>query len=388
MKSNEDKPYAATSYNLDNTAFISNTSHNMRTALNTILGFTNLALGTDDIIQIHDCLRKIKFSGNQLLSLINDTIELRKIASNDIVYRKSPLNLAFFLEKIAEPFQNAADAKKIQFNVKLQNFEDPWLLGDKSSLQKIFNNLISNAIKFTPESGSITLSAQYMPEAEDGCNVKFSVQDSGIGIAPNILPTIFEPFSQVQKSQNSPGTGLGLAIVKQLTTSLGGHVQACNAPEGGTIFSVFLPLPKGEKTSVEIIKSVENKICLNGKTVLLCEDNLLNREIAMVLLEQMGLHVFCAVNGKEGVKTFAASPEDTFNIILMDLRMPVMDGYEAAAQIRAMSRRDAKTVPIIALTADAYAAEDAKNADGNITGHIAKPVEPSTLYRELTRVCR
>ena len=262
---------------------------------------------------------------------------------------------------------------------------------DRLSTQKIFLNILSNAVKFTPAGGKVTVTVTTAPVKAGKLPVTVVIRDTGCGISKEFLPKAFEPFAQERRSESStqPGNGLGLAIVKKLVEALGGTIAITSEENVGTIVTVQLDFTyKGPAVSAAAAaaQAAPDYAKLQGRKILLCEDNFLNTEIAAKILQGQGMTVVKAANGAEGVKLFAASAVGELAAILMDLRMPVLDGFAAARAIRELPREDAATIPILAVSADAYEEDVERCLDAGMNGHIAKPINPRQLYEELTRV--
>ena len=368
-------------------SFFSNISHDMRTPLNAILGFTRMAQ-KDDITKEEQqaYLSKVEASGDLLLDLINDTLTISKANSDKLMLRPEPVKVSELFDAIVVPIAHNAANKKITFLTDRSRTTDRTILADKLSIKKIFLNLLSNAIKYTPEGGHVWFSLY--DETNDSGQIGFvvSVKDDGIGISQEFLPHIYEPFSQERRTgYESMGTGLGLPIVKRFVDLMGGTIVVHSQENNGTEFIVRLILPEAPndvKTSHRPDAALNLNV-LQGKRILLCEDNKLNQEIATVLLKEKGMLVQCAPNGQEGVEAFSNNAPNFFALILMDVNMPVLDGLAATRQIRALERPDAQTVPIIAMTADAFEEDIEKCLQAGMNGHIAKPVSPSVLYQTI-----
>ncbi len=367
--------------------FFSNISHDMRTPLNAIIGFSRLSDQETDLSKIRSYNAKIESSGELLLELINDTLTISKSESGKLKLNPEPIYSAKAGAAILTPIQTIADQKKIQLIIDKSGYRPRMILADQLNLEKIFLNLLNNAVKFTPEGGHIWLTLKDLPPNGDFQDTIFIIRDDGIGISKEFLPHIFDPFSQEQRhGYESMGTGLGLSIVKQLVDLMGGSIEVQSEKNKGTTFTVRLPfqevkdapLPAPEK---EITVSAD----LTGKKILLCEDNALNAELATALLSSKGLQIVRAANGQEGVRLFNESQRDEFAAILMDLRMPVMDGFDATRCIRALERADAHTIPIIAMTADAFDEDVKKCLAAGMNDHIAKPIDPAKLFSTLER---
>jgi len=260
-------------------------------------------------------------------------------------------------------------------------------LVDVTRLNRIYFNLLSNAVKYTPEGGTITLAIREAFLPGERIQFTLTVRDNGIGMSREFQKHLFEPFVQENRDDNSEmrGSGLGLAIVKRTVEAMGGTVSVNSEKGRGTEFTVMLTSPCVQCAVVQAKKEIPaiEYGCLLGKHVLLCEDHPLNQEIAKALLTEKGMLVEIAEDGQKGVDSFSQSPVHYFDCILMDLRMPVMDGLEAARTIRAMPRPDAKTVPMLAMTADAFSEDVKKCLTAGMNGHIAKPIDPGSLYQTL-----
>jgi signal transduction histidine kinase len=372
--------------------FFANISHDMRTPLNGILGFTGLAASTTDANLIQDYLHKISISGHLLLDLVNDILTLSRLGTGKLVLTPEPVQLSELLDYITIPIKAAADAKKVNFVLDQSGAQNLVLLADRVNVQKIFLNLLSNAVKFTPAGGTVTFTVAAQQTATK-IATHFMVQDTGVGIAADFLAHIYEPFVQ-EKGMNtdaSKGTGLGLSIVKSMVELMGGTIKVASVKGHGTTFTVELPFaPAPADAAVKTVTAsqapAQITALLQAKEVLLCEDNLLNSEIAKRLLEAKGMVVTCALNGQEGVDTFAQSAPGKFAVILMDIRMPLLNGLEATQAIRQLDRPDAAGVPIIAMSADAFTEDVKRCLAAGMNGHIAKPIEVEKLYAEIARV--
>lgn len=260
------------------------------------------------------------------------------------------------------------------------------ILADRLNVEKILLNLLTNAVKYTPEGGSIWVTVKDVPGANADPDLVFSIRDNGIGMSKEFLSQLYEPFAQEnQQGYEAYGVDLGLSIVKQLVELMGGSITVNSRKGEGTEFTVRMYLR--ETTDIQNRQSPTEHSPdekLSGRKMLLCEDNKLNREIACALLRQKGVEVITAENGKIGLECFAASKPGEFDAILMDIRMPVMDGITATQAIRELERADAQTVPIIAMTADAFAEDIERCLEAGMNAHLAKPIEPQMFYRALT----
>lgn len=365
--------------------FLSSVSHDMRTPLNAILGYDRLALETDSAPMRTDYLKKIGEAGGTLLSLINGTLDLQKIENGVTTLHPAPVSCSAIADGILTAVTPLMDAKKIRFTCDSSRGARATICADATRVEEIFINLLSNAAKFTPEGGRVLLSAECEKETETEVCCKLVVKDSGIGISPDFLSEIYEPFTQerTEKTAGIGGSGLGLSIVKRLVDLMHGRIEVKSELGKGTEFTVYLTFPKADGRTEPERTPEEAYALLRGKTILLCEDNEMNREIAAAILEKHGMSVLPAVNGSEGVRRFLESESGGISAVLMDIRMPVMDGYAAARAIRASGHPDAGRVPIIALSADVYADDIKKAQECGMTGHLSKPIDPELLLRTL-----
>lgn len=367
--------------------FLSSVSHDMRTPLNGVLGFTHLAQKTNSLSEIRDYLSKIELSGTLLLNLINDTLELSKIESGKLVFDPEVICAPKLIEHILTPIRTAAEEKQLRLNVSLDMPDTQHIWADQLHLQQIFLNILSNAVKFTPNNGEVSFEIRTEPISPKQVLWHVRIQDSGIGMSPDFLPTIFEPFTQEHSADvpNPTGTGLGLSIVKRLADLMHGNLRVKSRPGEGSTFLLDLPMQLVNAVPAEA--SAENAqpafAALCGHHVLLCEDNELNAEIATKLLESHGLEITHADNGQKGLELFAASPMHYFDVILMDVRMPVLGGIEATREIRHLKRRDALSVPILALTANAYEEDVRACLAAGMNAHLAKPLDVRALLQTL-----
>ncbi len=372
-------------------SFLSSMSHDLRTPLNGIIGFTDLALRTADARKKQDYLEKIRSSGALLASLVDDTLELSRIESGKLVLKPEAVNGRTLVESVITALKPGADLRQIRLSCDLSEVPDETIWIDCLKAQKILLNLLSNAIKYTQNGGEISLrlSALNPPGMDLGqgpCTRRIVITDNGIGMSEEFQARMYEPFAQEHRpeSRGVAGTGLGLTIVKRIVGLMGGRIEVWSAPGRGTCFTVDLPVKlcgAGQPAGKSEESHIESRF--EGKRVLLCEDNMLNAEIAGTLLAEKAVKVDCAADGEEGLKLFEASPPGYYAAVLMDIRMPRMGGFEATRGIRSMKRSDAASVPIIAMTADAFE-EDIKRAmDAGMCGYITKPIDPVKLFEAL-----
>lgn len=363
--------------------FLSSVSHDLRTPLNGVIGFTDMAIQESDPKKTKDYLLKIKAAGDLLKDLVNDTLELSRIESGKIAINREAVMPNALFPCIVTALRPSAESKRITLVTDFQYSEDVPFFCDKLKVQKIVLNLISNAIKYTPEGGTISFTVKPLDSIPD-CYL-LVIEDNGIGMSEAFLKQMYEPFAQEQRSEsaNVTGTGLGLAIVKRYVDLMDGSISVKSKIHEGTCFTVSLPLPEAERNLVQKVENECGVISLAGRRVLLCEDNAMNLEIATTLLRNKGLTVETATNGKEGVEKFLASPEGYYNAILMDIRMPIMNGMEATRQIRSLNRVDARTIPIIAMSADAFEESILAAREAGMDAYTTKPIKPEKFYSVL-----
>ena len=377
--------------NLAKSDFLSRMSHDMRTPLNGIIGMTYLTGKMNLPEKVRENLKKIDTSSRFLLSLINDILDMSKVESGKLELHAAPYplqNLFDYTEAVIRPL---CEEKKQKLIINVSSADDVVPLMDSLRTNQIFFNLFSNAVKYTPESGTITckVAGHIVDERKLALNVV--VSDTGIGMSRDFQKKLFTPFTQERRIDNPEmhGTGLCLAILKRLVEAMHGTITVESEIGKGSSFilNFILDCVPAEQMKTVPIKNTSalNVSTLWGRRILLCEDIPLNQEIAKAMLEEKGMIVQTADNGKLGLEAFCDSASGNFDLILMDIHMPEMDGYEAARRIRALNRADAKTVPIIAMTADAFSDDVQKCLDSGMNGHIAKPIDPEKMYDVLTK---
>ncbi len=377
----------ATEANEAKSRFLSGISHDMRTPLNGILGFTDFALQEDDPEKKQQHLRKIQQSGKVLRELINDTLDLSRIESGKFTLMPEYIHSRDILESVLVVIQAAAEKRQQYFIQELSCPEDEVVFADPLKMKEVFLNLLSNAVKYTPIGGTIWLRVKHIEQAADDCSLQIEIEDTGIGMSQEFMRKLYEPFTQERQLElrTASGSGLGLAIVKRIVDLMQGTITVQSVQGKGTKFVVRLPLEirSGGDLSAVPKPTLSSSIDFENKKILLCEDNELNQEIACTLLESKKAKVICTGNGAEGAACFSQSAIGEFAAILMDIHMPVMDGYDATRKIRAFVRADARQIPIIAMTADAYAEDVQKCLAAGMDAHIAKPIYPEQLFRLL-----
>jgi len=365
-------------------AFVSNVSHDMRTPLNGILGFTELAMQSKGADKRAEYLEKIRTTGKFMLNLINETLDLTKITSGKLEVEPENCNIQNVLDTIVVSAYANAEVKGVEFVTELEGLHFTDVYVDVLKLQKVILNLLSNAVKYTPAGGKVTMVMEGPQNFGEGYNCHIAIVDTGLGMEKSFLPRLFEPFAQERSklTRKIEGTGLGMSIVKQLVDLLGGKIIVDSEPGKGTKFDLWLDIPPGKEVDAADT-AANNYPELAGMKVLLCEDNEINRELVYNLLAVYGVEVLCAADGQKGVALFAGSPKDSIDVILMDVRMPIMDGLEATRAIRAMSREDARYVPIFGLTGDVDEDSVAEAKAAGMDDCLPKPVDIPQLLGKL-----
>ena len=369
---------AAESANAAKSTFLNNMSHDIRTPMNAIIGFTNIALKQSPKPEIKACLDKIRDSSEHLLTLINDVLDISRIESGKIQFSPVPVDIMEVADTVVNVTCGFLSDRNITFQCNLQDPETRYVLADALRIREVLVNILGNAVKFTKDGGTITFDADYRPGADEQHIVAcYRVADTGVGMSEEFVEHIFDEFSQEESSARTQykGTGLGMAITKRYVDLMGGTISIVSKKGVGSVFTVELPLEVTEESRIHKQDSRSGIQDLAGVKVLMAEDNDLNAEIAVIQLEEMGIQVTRVADGKEAVNLFARNPAGTFDIILMDIMMPVMDGYEATAAIRGLSNRpDALLIPIIAMTANAFAEDVQASLDAGMDGHLSKPI--------------
>ena len=372
--------------NVAKTAFLSRVSHDMRTPLNGILGLTTILKDsiTDD--KISSDLVELELSGKYLLNLINDTLDVSRIENGKMELHPAVCDGRNLFDNILSLVKTNANSKNIQLHVIEDNIPFTMLYVDTGRIEQVFMNVAGNAVKFTPENGRIDLTLENISVEDDMITDRLTVRDYGIGISKEFLPHIFEAFSQedITRTSSNQGTGLGMTITQQLIQLMGGDITVESELGKGTCFTITMKLQIATEEQIEAWRksrmSVYDSTQLAGKRILLCEDHPLNTKIAIKLLEGKEMLVEHAENGQIAVDMFSRSKPNYYDAILMDVRMPVMDGLEAARAIRALDKEDAKTIPIIAMTANAFEEDVKACLEAGMNDHIAKPLDTEKMY--------
>ena len=358
-------------------AFLLSISHDIRTPMNAIIGFTNIALHQNTVSDIHDSLEKVQKSSNHLLSLLNDVLDFSRIESGKVIVSPEPVDITQLTDNVQAIMNGLLYNRDLKFEVHRERPKNPYVLADVTRIREVLVNLLGNAVKFTKDGGKITLDISSYPGTDEKhIIIRYVVQDNGIGMSEEFQKELFKPFSQEDNANartKYKGTGLGMAITKKYIDMMGGSIAVESKKGVGTTFTVEIPLELTE----QVIQSKQPlHRDLTGVHVLMAEDNDLNAELATIMLEDAGMTVTRASDGKEVVNLFKNHPRDTYDLILMDIMMPNMDGHQAAKAIRALGieRSDAVTIPIIALSANAFIDDIQESLDSGMNDHISKPI--------------
>ena len=372
--------------------FLSRMSHDMRTPLNGIIGLLEICQKHPEDRELVDASRlKARIAADHLLSLINDTLELSKLENKDVPLYEEVFYVPALIREVATIAQMRADEEGITVTYQgdPDNLKHPYLLGSPLYVKQILLNLITNAVKYNRENGSVFCSFAETGISENQVRLNFMIQDTGIGMSREFLLDIFKPFVQADHGARSTymGTGLGMAIAKNLLDRMNGDIQIDSTEGKGTTVKISIPFRISQKAVPE---EKETKILPDTrkcKRILLAEDNELNREIAAFILKDEGMKVIEAVDGQQAVSLFLKKPEHYFDAILMDIMMPVMDGYEAARAIRSCQKGDAGDIPIIAMTANAFDEDRKKSKAAGMNAHLTKPLEVKKLLETIEKLC-
>ena len=383
---------AAKSANVAKTAFLSNMSHDIRTPMNAIIGFTNIALKQDPKPQVRNCLEKIMQSSDHLLALINDVLDISRIESGKIKYEPQPVDITEVVDSVLSIMNGFLTNRSLNFNVEREPPENPCVMADAVRVREVLVNILGNAVKFTPDGGTIRFNTTYHG-GEDPRHivVRYTIADTGVGMSEKFLNHIFDEFTQEDSGARTQyrGTGLGMAITKRYVELMGGQISVQSKKGEGTTFVVELPMELADPAKTHHKNVQTAAIELAGLRALLAEDNDLNAEIATVQLEEYGIRITRAADGQEAVDLFANNPANTFDLILMDVMMPNMDGYAATRAIRSMtSHPDALTIPIIAMTANAFAEDVQASMEAGMNAHISKPLDMGEVTKTIARNLR
>jgi len=363
-------------------AFLSNMSHEIRTPMNAIIGMATIGKSSDHIERVHYALDNINNAGTHLLSIINNVLDMSKIESGKFTLSMTEFKFEEIIKQVKNLVSLSMEDKNQCLTISIDNNIPPVLIGDDQRLTQVIANILGNAVKFTPENGQVNLNMHLLNEENDLCVIQIEVTDSGIGMSQEQQQNLFQPFHQAESntSRKFGGTGLGLSISKNIVDMMGGKIWVESEVGKGTTFSFTIQLrrivnaPAIKETPVE--RSVAT---FHGKCILIVEDVELNREIVISLLEPTGAKIICAENGAEAVRMFSESP-GAYDIIFMDVQMPEMDGFEATRRIRALNNTVAKTIPIVAMTANVFREDIEECLSAGMNGHVGKPLNINEIF--------
>ena len=371
-------------------AFLLSMSHDIRTPMNAIIGFTNIALHQNMVSDIHDSLEKVQQSSNHLLSLLNDVLDFSRIESEKVTISPEPVDITQLTDNVQAIMNGLLYNRDLKFEVHRESLKNPYVLADVVRIREVLVNLLGNAVKFTKDGGEITLDISSYPGADEKHIItRYVVRDNGIGMSEEFQKKLFDPFSQEDDANartQYKGTGLGMAITKKYVDMMGGSIAVESKKGVGSTFTVEIPMELTEQAIPSEQKQHLHRD-LTGIHVLMAEDNDLNAELATIMLEDAGMTVTRASDGKEVVDLFKNHPRGTYDLILMDIMMPNMDGHQAAKAIRALGieRSDAVTIPIIALSANAFIDDIQESLDSGMNDHISKPINREELIDTITK---
>lgn len=373
--------------------FLSNMSHDIRTPMNAIMGMTSIALThIDDKERVQSCLDKINISANHLLRLINEVLDMSYIESGKITIKSEPFNLIELMKTVAFIMQEQFDSKNQTFTTDFNGIVNNDLLGDRVRIQQILLNVLGNAAKYTPKGGNIRFTSKEINTSDNGVSYyKFIVSDTGKGMSEEFIKNIFKPFEREEKIEDEiEGSGLGMAISKSIVDLMKGDIEIESEPEKGSTVTITIPfkhnvIKRNQQETYTATDSSDNQYAvLRGKKILVVDDNEINCDIACDYLEDAGVITDVAINGKEAYNIISSG--EFFDAVLMDIRMPVMNGYEATRKIRKIGSEYAKEIPIIAMTANAFEEDVQMSVQMGMNAHISKPLSADMMYSTLTKV--
>ena len=378
----------AESANVAKSRFLATMSHEMRTPMNAVLGMASIGKSTTDKNRVNYCFSRIQDASKHLLGVINDVLDISKIEAEEFELSNSEFYFEQMLNSVVNIVKFSADEKNQNLVLNIDETVPKRLYGDDQRLAQVITNLLSNAVKFTHEGGSVCLDAKLRNEHDGVCTLQISVTDTGIGIRRDQQSYLFSSFHQAESdtTRKYGGTGLGLAISKSIVEMMGGQIDVESEPGKGSVFTFTVRLFKCDDdtaySDAQQESDPEESLCFDGCHILLAEDIEINREIVLALLEPSYLEIDCAENGVEAVRMFTETPEK-YGMIFMDIQMPEMDGYEATRCIRALDFPKAKTIPIIAMTANVFREDIDRCKEAGMNGHVGKPLDFDEVYRQL-----
>ena len=373
----------ANAANIAKTTFLNHMSHDLRTPMNAIVGFTDIAMKRKPDKEVENCLKKIRQSSEYLMTLINDVLDISRIESGKLEYKPVPTDLRDMINTVLSIAKGYMENRDLNLYVSREKLKTPYVMVDELRIREVLLNIISNAVKFTKDGGTISFVAENCPgNDEHHVIVRYRISDTGIGMSEEFQSRIFDEFTQENDGARTSykGTGLGMAIAKKYVDLMGGKIEVSSRQGIGSTFTVEIPLRIAEQVLTEKEEKLRKEMDLHGLHVLLAEDNDLNAEIAVSLLEEQGMIVTRAADGKSALLQFCNTAPGTFDLILMDVMMPEMNGYETTKAIRNLSDRpDGKEIPIVAMTANAFAEDVQAALDAGMDDHVAKPMNMDIL---------
>ena len=379
----------ANAANIAKTTFLNHMSHDIRTPMNAIVGFTDIAMKRKPDKEVENCLKKIRQSSEYLMTLINDVLDISRIESGKLEYKPVPADLRDIINTVLSIAKGYMENRDLNLHVSREELITPYVMADELRIREVLLNIISNAVKFTKDGGTISFVAENCPgNDEHHVIVRYRISDTGIGMSEEFQSRIFDEFTQENDGARTSykGTGLGMAIAKKYVDLMGGKIEVSSRQGVGSTFTVEIPLRIAEQILTEKEEKLRKDMDLHGLHVLLAEDNDLNAEIAVSLLEEQGMIVTRAADGKSALIQFCNTAPGTFDLILMDIMMPEMNGYETTKAIRNLSDRpDGKEIPIIAMTANAFAEDVQAALDAGMDDHVAKPMDMDILISAIEK---
>ena len=379
----------ANAANIAKTTFLNHMSHDLRTPMNAIVGFTDIAMKRKPDKEVENCLKKIRQSSEYLMTLINDVLDISRIESGKLEYKPVPTDLRDMINTVLSIAKGYMENRDLNLYVSREKLKTPYVMADELRIREVLLNIISNAVKFTKDGGTISFAAENAPgNDENHIIVRYRISDTGIGMSEEFQTRIFDEFSQENGGARTSykGAGLGMAIAKQYVDLMGGKIEVSSRKGIGSTFTVEIPLLIAEQILSEKEEKLRKDMDLHGLHVLLAEDNDLNAEIAAALLEEQGMIVTRTADGKSALAQFCNTAPGTFDLILMDIMMPEMNGYETTKAIRNLSERpDGKEIPIIAMTANAFAEDVQAALDAGMDDHVAKPMDMDILISAIEK---
>ena len=379
----------ANAANIAKTTFLNHMSHDIRTPMNAIVGFTDIAMKRKPDKEVENCLKKIRQSSEYLMTLINDVLDISRIESGKLEYKPVPVDLRDMMNTVLSIARGYMENRDLNLYVSREELKNPYVMADELRIREVLLNIISNAVKFTKDGGSISFVAENGPgNDEHHIIVRYRISDTGIGMSEEFQSRIFDEFSQENNGPRTSynGTGLGMAIAKRYVDLMSGKIEVSSRQGIGSTFTVEIPLLIAEQVLNEKKEKLKKNMDLHGLHILLAEDNDLNAEIAVELLEEQGMIVTRTADGKSALEQFCNTAVGTFDLILMDIMMPEMNGYETTTAIRNLpDRPDGKEIPVIAMTANAFAEDVQAALKAGMDDHVAKPVDMSILLSVITK---